>query len=98
MNRTASATVNDLFTWYAGEEWSEDWQTTNTMSIDNVHAQDESEDGEEALKFLVEHQNEMVEIEGIEEPCAWDLVFELKGKLFLIQSTDFYGEGEVYEP
>lgn len=98
MNRTAIATVNDLFTWYAGEDWHEDWQTTNTMTVDGVHAQDESEDGEDALKYLYENRDVMVNIEGIDEPWAWDLVFELNGRIFSMQSTDFYGESEVYEP
>ena len=63
------------------------------MSIDGVHAQDESEDGLEALKFLSQHENEEVEIIGTEESYAWDLEFTLMGKNFIIQATDFYGEG-----
>jgi hypothetical protein len=93
MTKKAKATIGELFNWYAGEDWKEDWQTTNTMSIDGNHAQDESEDGLEALEFLAQHENEEVEISGIEESHAWDLDFTLMGKLFTIQSTDFYGEG-----
>jgi len=93
MTRKAKTTIGELFNWYAGEDWKEDWQTTNTMSIDGNHAQDESEDGLEALEFLAQHENEEVEISGIEESHAWDLEFTLMGKIFTIQATDFYGEG-----
>lgn len=91
--KKAKAKISELFNWYGGEDWSEDWQTTNSMSIDGVHAQDESEDGLEALKFLSQHENEEVEIIGTEESYAWDLEFTLMGKNFIIQATDFYGEG-----
>ena len=94
MTRKTKTTVGELFNWYAGPDWKEDWQTTNTMSIDGVHAQDESEDGLEALEFLAKHENEEVEISGIEESYAWDLDFELMGKQFSIQACNFYGEVE----
>jgi hypothetical protein len=94
MTRKTKTTVGELFNWYAGQDWKEDWQTTNTMSIDGVHAQDESENGLEALEFLSQHQNEEVEISGIEESYAWDLDFELMGKQFSIQACNFYGEVE----
>ena len=45
MTRKTKTTVGELFNWYAGEDWKEDWQTTNTMSIVGNHAQDLSVDG-----------------------------------------------------
>ena len=86
------ATVNELLTWYSGPDWKTDWQTTNTMIIDGVHAQDESEDGLEALAFLRRHENDEVEVIGIEDPSSWDLEFTLEGRLFSVQSAAFYGE------
>ena len=94
MTRKTKTTVGELFNWYAGPDWKEDWQTANTMTIDGVHAQDESEGGLEALEFLSQHENEEVEISGIEESYAWELEFTLMGKQFLIQACNFYGEVE----
>jgi hypothetical protein len=90
--KKAKAKVSELFTWYAGPTWREDWQTTNTMLIDGVHAQDESKDGLDALAFLVEHENEEVEIIGEEVEWTWDLEFTIKDRHFTVQSIDFYGE------
>ena len=94
MTRKTKTTVGELFNWYGGEDWKEDWQTTNTMSIDGVHAQEESEDGLEALEFLAQHEDKEIEITGIDESYAWDLEFELMGKQFSIQASAFYGEDE----
>lgn len=92
--QTATATVGEFFTWYAGPEWKEDWQTTNTMTVDNVHAQDDGENGMTILKFLAEHENSIIEIEGEFVICAIDIEFQVDGKEIMVQASGFYGEEE----
>lgn len=82
-----TTTVNELFTWYNGEDWAEDWQTTNTMLIDDEHAQDNDDDGMAALKFLADNRNEEIEVEIEDEGNSYDLSFFVAGRPILIQSV-----------
>ncbi len=88
----ATATVGEFFTWYQGSDWKSDWQTTNAMMVDRVHAQDDGQHGVSVLQFLAEHEDTIIEIEGEFVTCAFDLEFELAGKEFLVQAGAFYGE------
>ena len=90
----ATATVGEFFTWYAGPEWMEDWQTTNTMTVDGVHAQDGDDDGEAVLEFLAAHKDSPIEIEGEFVTCAFDLEFKVDGKQIMVQASGFYGDEE----
>jgi hypothetical protein len=90
--QTSTATVNEFFTWYAGPDWKEDCQITNTMTIDGVHAQDG--DDEEVVKRLVELENEAIEITSTPDPSAWDISFTLDGKEYELQAASFYGDTE----
>ena len=88
----ATCTVGEFFTWYNGSDWKSDWQTTNAMTVDKVHAQDGGGKGYEVLKFLAEHENDTIVIEGEFVTCAFDLTFTLAGKKFLVQAGGFYGD------
>ena len=90
----ATATVGEFFTWYVGPEWKEDSLTTNSMMVDNVHAQDDGENGMTILKFLAEHENYIIEIEGEFVICAIDIEFKVDGKEIEVQASGFYGEEE----
>ena len=91
--QTSTATVNEFFTWYAGPDWKEDWQITNTMTIDRVHAQD-GDNEEEVVKRLAELENEVIEITSTPDPSAWDISFVLDGKEYELQAASFYGDTE----
>jgi len=45
MKKAFVCTVEELFNWYEGENWS--WQVTNTMMVDDYHAQDPNEISQE---------------------------------------------------
>ena len=93
MKNTVTCTINELFTWYMGPEWYEDWQTTNVMSllIDNklIHCQDDDEDGMSHLRFLKDHENETIEIESSEiNEGDFDLIFSIKDRTYTVQSLN----------
>jgi hypothetical protein len=85
-------TVNDLFTWYMGDDWKNEWQITNTMTVDGEHAQDLSKDGVETLKFLADNAEEAIEVHNELPPPgnAYDVIFMLKGKEFLMQAAEAF--------
>lgn len=89
-----TTTVDELFNWYAGEGWEDDWQTTNAMSIDDEHAQDNDDDGMAALKFLADNRNEQIEVEIEDFGNAYDLSFFVAGRPISIQSIDIPFEGD----
>lgn len=80
-------TVDELFNWYAGEDWAEDWQTTNTMTVNGKHAQDDDKDGMTWLNFLEEHKYDEIEVESIEAGYDYDLNFTVADRDFSIQSS-----------
>ena len=91
MENTVICTINELFTWYMGPEWYEDWQTTNVMShlIDNklIHCQDDGEDGMSHLRFLKENENEIIKVEtNYCEDSYYDLGFIIKDIFYSVQS------------
>ena len=90
--QNATTTVGEFFTWYKGQEWKEDWQTTNTMTVDKVHAQHSGDDGLAVLEFLVSHENDTIVISGEFVTCAFDITFTLGGKKFMVQAGGFFGE------
>ena len=91
MTKNAKCTVAQFFNWYTGgQSWERGSQITDSMSINGEHAQDQSRGGEEAYQFLVENENEIIEIENIETSSVWDIEFELKGKRFRIQASEEY--------
>jgi hypothetical protein len=94
--RIATTTIDALFTWYMGGDWKEDWQTTNTMTVDGVHAQsEEDEDGEETLEHLAKNAEASIEVSGEQDSHGtWDLDFVLEGKAYSIQACGFYGDEE----
>ena len=88
----ATATVEEFFSWYAGPSWKEDWQTTNTMTVNGIHAQKSGDQGVSVLEFLTEHQNDTINMEGEFVFCAYDIQFELAGKKIMVQAAGFYGD------
>ena len=94
--KKATTTINALFTWYMGAEWKEDWQTTNTMRVDGVHAQSEKdENGEETLEHLSKNTEVSIEVSGQQDSHGtWDLDFILEGKAYSMQAYCFYGDEE----
>ena len=91
--KKATTTINELFTWYMGKDWSQDWQTTNTMTVDNLHAQYQDYYGKKVLKYLAENSEEIIEVSGkLDSQGTWDLEFNLKGKHYTFASTAFFGE------
>jgi hypothetical protein len=91
--KKATATINELFTWYMGKDWSQDWQTTNTMTVDGCHAQVVDYYGEKTLKDLRENTKETVEVSGkLDNQGTWDLEFDLKGKHYKMSASAFFGE------
>ena len=89
-----TTTVDELFNWYAGEDWANNWQTTNTMTIDDEHAQDNDDDGMAALKFLADNRNEEIEVEIEDEGNSYELSFFVAGRPISIQSADIPFEGD----
>ncbi len=95
MVKTEITTVDEFFTWYSGEpEWKDDWQITNTMSIDAAHAQDDDYYGEKAIQRLEKYKSETITVTGNDDNVngTWDISFELKGKTYRIQASAFFGE------
>ena len=94
-------TVDYLLSWYAGDDWAEDWQTTNTMSVNGNHAQDDGEDGMSWLTFLEEHKDDEIEVEVIDAENAYDINFTVADRDFFIQSAfpvfESLNEAEYYE-
>ena len=91
----ATTTVNELFDWYMGPNWMEDWQVTNTMLVDGVHAQaNDDEYGSNTLNRLVELREEKVTVSGIKNKFdgIWVLSFELGGKQYTMTATAFFGK------
>lgn len=94
--KKATATVNELFEWYIGTtDWKDDWQITNTMLVDGVHAQNGDYYGKKAVSHLSKNSNSVVEVSGESFDGAWELTFTLDGKEYEIQATSFFG-GEGY--
>ena len=77
---TVETTVDELFTWYMGDEdWDKDWQTTNSMFFDDVHAQDDGNRGRSILAFLRNRKNEKIMVVTIDrgDPNTYDIEFKL---------------------
>lgn len=95
MNKTATTTIDGLFDWYMGSNWMEDWQVTNTMLVDGVHAQSIGDEyGTSTLEKLVELMEKEVEITGRKNHFddIWEISFMLEGKSYSITATAFFGE------
>jgi hypothetical protein len=90
----ATTTVNELFEWYMGGDWKNDWQTTNTMRVDGIHAQNKMSQGEKALADLVKNANKTINVKGKKDKFdgTWELSFSLQGKEYEIQASAFYGQ------
>lgn len=88
---TKSTTIGQLFAWYAGADWKNDNQITNTMLIDGDHAQDTfGPDGEEAVDLLVRNENEEIEVTSNDGGNAYDISFTLNGLLFEMQASEAF--------
>jgi hypothetical protein len=90
MTNTTLCTVDEFFTWYTGEDWRTTYETTNTLSINGLHAQDASPNGKAAMAFLIKHEDEAIEISALEEPHAWLLEFGLLGNIICVQAAENY--------
>ena len=80
--------VGELMHWYAGEDWDKDWQTTNTMTVDDEHAQDDGEDGMSHLRDLKANEMEEVEVEVEEDEQGYEVSFVVGGKEYSFQSVE----------
>jgi hypothetical protein len=83
-------TVDELFTWYMGDKrWDEDWQTTNTMTIDDKHAQDDGNSGKASLAFLRNHKDAQIKVKSIDNGTFdYDIEFKLNGHLVSFQAQN----------
>ena len=74
----------------------ENWQVTNTMLVDGVHAQSIGADdyGTSTLEKLVELMETEVAITGRKNHFddIWEISFMLEGKSYSITATAFFGE------
>lgn len=80
-------TVDKLFSWYSGNNWADDWETTDTMTVNNKHAQDDGINGKSHLKTLSRHKDEVIEVYYEEEFGDYDIWFSLVGNKYMIQSV-----------
>jgi len=87
VNEPIITTVDELFTWYSGDDWANDWQTTNTMAVNREHAQDDGEDGMTHLKVLENHAQDEINVQYTDEVGAYDVWFTLDGDEYSIQSV-----------
>jgi hypothetical protein len=93
--KKATTTVNELFEWYIGTtDWKDDWQITNTMLVDGVHAQKGDYYGKKAVAHLSKNENSVVEVSGEVDSFdrIWELTFTLDGKEYEMSATSFFGE------
>ena len=91
--KKATATVDALFRWYSGKDWKNDWQITNTMHVDNVHAQDRDYHGRKAAEYLIENETERVEVSSQPDGHGfWELEFRLKDKQYSMIASNPFGE------
>lgn len=97
-NKTTKATVTDIMNWYNGHDWYKDWQTTNTMTVQDTdgnmeHAQDDNEDGMSHLRDLKAAENEEVAVICQDGGNAWDCSFTLpsNGKTYMFQASEEFG-------
>jgi hypothetical protein len=95
--KITKTTVNELFQWYIGGDWKEDWQITNTMLVDGEHAQTKEEpNGELTLERLVSLSDKEVEVTNEVDPFdrIWEISFTLEGKEYDMQATTFFPDEE----
>jgi len=88
VNDVVRTTVDYLMSWYGGDDWTEDWQVTNTMTVNGEHAQDDGQDGMTWLNFLEEHKDDEIEVEVVETANTYDINFTVADRDFSIQSID----------
>ncbi|HUT81250.1 MAG TPA: hypothetical protein VMZ29_08605 [Candidatus Bathyarchaeia archaeon] len=88
MTKPVQSTVDEFLTWYtATPGWYDDWQTTNTMEVNGVHAQYDGSDGMTHLSKLSAAKDSPITIEQSRfRPGDWDLSFELDGDEYSLQS------------
>jgi hypothetical protein len=93
---TAITTIDGLFDWYIGSNWMENWEVTNTMLVDGVHAQSIGDDryGTSTLKKLVRLMEKEVVVTGKKNHFddIWTISFMLEGEVYSITTTAFFGE------
>lgn len=88
MAKPVKTTVDEFMTWYAGTpEWTEDWQVTNVMEVNGVHAQEDGEDGMIHLANLADfRKNPITVYQSRFRPGDWDLSFEIGNNEYSLQS------------
>jgi hypothetical protein len=88
-NTTVTTTVDKFFTWYmATAEWAKDLQTTNTMSVDNKHAQDVGDKGKAWLLFLQRNKNKPINITISAIDHGFDNTFSIGKHTIAVDSSD----------
>lgn len=90
MTNKAICTVDEFFTWYTGEDWRTTYETTTTLSIDGLHAEDASPNGKAAMAFLERHSDETIETRSMDVGNTWLIEFGLLGSIILVQATEAY--------
>lgn len=83
-------TVEEFFTWYTGEDWRTTYETTATLSIDGLHAEDASPNGKAAMAFLERYSDMTIETRSMDVGNAWLIEFCLQGSTILVQCTEAY--------
>lgn len=89
MTKPVKTTVDEFMTWYAATpEWDKDWQTSNVMEVNGVHAQEDGQDGRTHLAKLSDLRANPITISQSRfRPGDWDLSFELNGDEYSLQSA-----------
>jgi hypothetical protein len=81
-------TVHKFFQWYtSSQNWREDPNVTNTLTVGKKHSQDDKNNGRSILEYLHTLGDDKIEVETIDEGNCFGLMFILKNKTYSIQST-----------
>lgn len=83
-------TVERFFTWYTGEDWRTTYETTATLSIDGLHAEDASPNGKAAMALLQKHSDETIVVHSRDIGNTWLIEFGLHGSTILVQCAEDY--------
>jgi len=88
MTKPVETTVDEFMTWYAGTpEWMDDWQTSNVMEVNGVHAQEDGEDGMTHLERLSDYKKNRITVyQNRFRPGDWELSFEIGNSEYSLQS------------
>ncbi len=98
------ATIDNFFKWYTNEDndslikWFADWQTSNCLTINGIHAQDDNKNGMTILKKLFENKEQTVTFNTYQGDSYIDTHFTINKDIYTIQVCDIPFTEETYPP